>query len=66
MTIFQAEKNRNLKIKRRHEIHNISISLHAKFQGNRTISLGKKREYTDTHTDTQTETQIHLNFINKD
>ena len=44
----------------------IPISLHAKFQGNRTIRLGKKPEHTDRQTETHTETQKDLNFIKID
>ena len=37
------KKNRNSKIGLRYDIRHIPISLHAKFQGNRTICLGEKR-----------------------
>ena len=35
--------NRNSKIGLHYDIRHIPISLHAKFQGNRTIRLGEKR-----------------------
>ena len=38
-----AEIRRNQKIGLRYDIRDIPISLHAKFQGNRTIRLGEKR-----------------------
>ena len=57
MSKFQTEKNRNSKIGLHYDIRDIPISLHAKFQGNRTIRLGEKREQTDR----KTETQKHRN-----
>ena len=49
--------NRNSKIGLHYDIRDIPISLHAKFQGNRTIRLGEKREQTDTKKHRNTETQ---------
>ena len=40
---FSDKINRNSKIGLRYDIRDIPISLHAKFQGNRTIRLGEKR-----------------------
>ena len=40
---FLGGANRNSKIGLLYDIRHIPISLHAKFQGNRTIRLGEKR-----------------------
>ena len=45
------------KIGLRYDIHNIVISLHAKFQANRSIRLGEKRK--QTHRNTQRNTDIY-------
>ena len=41
--ILGGATNRNSKIGLHYDIRDIPISLHAKFQGNRTIRLGEKR-----------------------
>ena len=52
-----AEIRRNSKIGLHYVLRHIPISVHAKFQGNRTIRLGEKREHTETHTHRQTDRQ---------
>ena len=52
---------RNLKIRLRYDISDISISLYAKFKGNRTIRLKEKHEQTDR----QKLTVMNFRLINQ-
>ena len=50
------------KIGLRYDICHIPISVHAKFQDNRTNLAGRKT-VTDAHTETHTETQKHIDRL---